>query len=130
MNPTQKILKLAMVTGELNRRIAHRGQAKVAAENTIASLAPVVAKTLVEYKRVDASEQEKVAQHLTDHSQALKYLDAVAKQVPAAAAPSSIGSPVQDKVASANFQPVGARPGSFDETDAGRKFREGILGRR
>jgi hypothetical protein len=128
MKPEQKVVKLALVTSELMRRLQLRSQEKQASTDQLGKLIPVAVKALVDNGRIYPNQAEKVAEALRDQVQTVQLLGAVAKHRNGSEA--AIGTPTKtasEKPATSNRTP-GAPIADYGETDAGKRFEQRILG--
>ena len=116
----QRMLSLVRVTNELMTRL----QTKQASEQEIQRRIPQVIEALVDNERILPQEKEAAAQALTDHAEALRLLENLAKHRTEKEA--SLGEPYGG--ATSDRRPLGGAVLDWDETEAGRRFREAFLG--
>lgn len=127
MLPEQKIVKLALVTSELMRRLQLRQQEKTAGVSRINELVPRAVKSLVDNGRIYANQSEKVAEAIHDHGRTLELLASVAKHRLGDEA--TIGKPTKTAAEQSQLSRQPGQPVSdFGSTPHGRKFEERILG--
>lgn len=126
MKPSDKVLKLAMVTGELLRRAQSSRNEKVANQSRVQQLIPQAVSALVKHARIEEHQAKEVTAALNDHAVAIELLTKVAKHRNAEEQ-IAIGKPQAEKTAAAiaeSKRALGQRPANWDETPEGRKFRE------
>jgi hypothetical protein len=106
----------------LEKQSAEKAAAKVKAEEAV--------KACIDHERIFGHQKEAVMDKLAaSHEACLEFIRDLAAHRSASEL-SSIGTPVgSEKTASARGA-TGAQVADFDETDAGRKFRERLLGSR
>lgn len=125
-----KVVKLAMIMGELVRRNHAQQQEKVASVSAVNTAIPKAVKALVDNERIFSTQAEKVAEALHDHHKSLELLTAVAAH--RNSAEQALGTPTKTAAAAPGNKPnriPGQPVADYGQTDAGRRFEDRILGR-
>ena len=130
LNPVaQKTLASVLVSNEISKRAQAVLREKRARDEKLSTLIPEVVAALEKNERIYGHQKEAVAKALQDPAAGLELLRDVACHRNAGEV-EAIGSGVGNvKSASAKSNPyTGQKVADFDETDAGRAFRDRILG--
>jgi len=125
-----KVLAALRASNEISKRFQEKVAADQAKEAQVKEALPEAVAACVDNERIYGDQSEKVAAALGDpetgHAACLTFIRDLAKHRTAEEV-SSIGTPVgQEKTASARGA-TGSRVADFDETDAGRAFRDRLL---
>lgn len=127
-----KILAYLRVTDEANKRHQDLLEKLAAETGTVQSKAAEAVKACVEHDRIFAHQKDTVMNKLaSSHAACLEFIRDLAAHRNAAEI-STIGTPVgQEKKANARgLTATGASVASFDDTEAGQRFREKLMGAR
>lgn len=122
----EKTLTFLRCTGELLKRSQVEKTAAAQQREAVQAKIPAVVDALVAGERIYGHQKEAVAKALTDHGAALDLLADLAKHRNASEIP-AIGTPSAGQTKSAAVN-TGGRISNHDETEAGRRFRERLLG--
>jgi len=131
-NPqAQKVLTFARVTGELLKRHQEKVAEDARVKAAVAEAIPGAVKAMLENDRIYDHQQEAVAEKLASNPvAAIEMLGKVAKHRNAAEL-AQIGNEVQAETKQAAARRItGAPVADFDEDEAGRAYRERLLGGR
>lgn len=118
-----KLQKLGIVLNEIRSRVSTITEKQAAAENKI----PQVLETLVAHGRITPEQKTAAAALLRDPESCFDFIAALARHKSPSELGENIGVPVSGTVKTASTTPVGASPVDWDETEAGRQFKDRIL---
>jgi hypothetical protein len=125
----QKLLAYLRLSNEANKRHQMLLDKIAAEKQAVDAATPQAVQACVEHDRIFGHQKEAVAQSLkTSHAKCLEFIAGLAKHRNANEL-DAIGTQLgNEKTASARPRVTGARIADHDETDAGRKFREKLMG--
>lgn len=130
-NPfAQKLVTFCQVTGELLKRAQAQQEEKRAQEEIVKQRIPEVVNSLVTNERIFPHQKEAVAKGCEDPGKVLELLRDVAAHRTAGEV-EKIGSAVEGEggqVKTASRQPLGGRVANWDETEAGQRYRQRLMG--
>jgi hypothetical protein len=123
----QNALRLARVTGELIKRAQLAKQAQEQQAASVASRVPATVEALLAGERIYPEQKEAVAKGLTNHGACLDMLAKLANHRNDSEV--ALGRTVQSQPAVKKASHVcGASVVDYDSTEAGRRFRDILLG--
>lgn len=130
-NPfAQKLVTYCQVTGELLKRAQALQEEKRAQDQIVKQRIPEVVEALVTNERIFPHQKEAVAKGCEDPGKVLELLRDVAAHRTANEV-EKIGSAVAGnggQVKTASHSPLGSRVANWDETEAGQRYRQRLLG--
>jgi hypothetical protein len=130
-NPfAQKLVTFCQVTGELLKRAQARQEEKRASDEIVKQRIPEVLEALVTNERIFPHQKEAVAKGCENPGKVLELLRDVAAHRTAEEV-EKIGSAVDGEgghVGTASRQPLGGRVANWDETEAGQRYRNRLMG--
>ena len=123
----QHMLALVNVTNELLRRFQEKTAKQESLQQAIRERIPEVVDALVQHERIFEHEKEAAARSLEDPLEALRLLEKLAKHRTEKEA-AALGEPYGSPTPTNTSRVLGSRVRNWDETEAGRAFREALLG--
>jgi len=121
----QRMLSLVRVTNELMSRLQTKQAREQEVQAQLQQRIPQVVEALADNERILPQEKEAAAKALTDPLEALRLLENLAKHRTEKEA--SLGEPYGGAT-TGKSRPLGGAVLDWDETEAGRRFRETFLG--
>ena len=124
----QKVLAHLRVANEVSKRLQDRMEKEASDSAAISALIPDAVNALEKHERIFGHQKEAVAEGLQSHAACIELIRDLAAHRNSDEL-NAIGKQVgQEKKASAKGRAVGSHIADWDETDAGAKFRQKLMG--
>lgn len=124
----QQLLQFVNISSEVMKRYQNNLQKQASQLQTVKEKLPELLQVMVDNERIAEHQKAAVAKAVEDPVQCMELMTALAKHRNSSEV-RPMGTPVgQTKASSAKTRPIGGRVTNWDDTDAGREFRQSLYG--